>query len=974
MARNCAQGQEVSRRDDIVKIVQVITLYQPDFVGGATLVCERLARGLRDRGHEVAVFCGRPDPALSPYATTSWRVDDTTVTGVHVASGYPPLAVESYRHPEVIPAFERMLDDGKPDIVHIHSIQALGADLLAAASARRLPVVVTMHDWWWYCVRLFLVDPAGFICPPRVDPARCHCAPDVDFTARRAFLDRMITHAQAVLAPSRFLADAIVANGVPRQHVTICPNGVDAARRSPRRPRPLRFGYFGGADNRMKGLPTLLEAAMELDVGGWELVLHGASQAVIPTVVADRVRLRPAFSPDRLAAVLDDLDCLIVPSLMRESFSLVAREALAAGLPVVTSNSGGPEEIVQHGVNGLVFATASSRDLAAAMRRVVLEPDLRAMLDAGAHTTTVTTVAEQVDQLTAIYERALRCVSGAHDAAAVRGDATNRPVHDPSIDARAAPGNPRHVAFICGMDGAPMRYRVTNLRDQLALHDVTSEAWFWTSADIPAAIRRSDLVIVYRVPMSPWLRSCLTYARALGRPVIFSCDDLVFDEHAAPTAALALLPEHHRRGWISLCERYADTLRASDRFLGSTPALVDAARRLGVPGDAIANGLGNMQLDAAERASKQAAALPRDSHIRLAYLSGTNMHDLDFALVEPALATVLATFPTARLRLVGYLRPSERLAPYADRIERLPFLPWPEVFECLSDVDINLAPLASLGAFSDAKSAVKYLEAAVMGVPTIASPTPPFEAAIEDGKNGMLADTKEWARALTTLIEDGPLRRRLGTAARTDAFLHYGPASQADDLMALLEVAGAASQSTTSGTPTPPDRTVPQPPEAPATGRYDLEPAMALPGVAQPGSDASSPFLLAGKTVGQTFQAKADRLRRIDLCIGTDDLPHAHTLVVHLTDRPEIAAPDLRRVDIDTNTISNHAWIAAEFAPIEDSAGRTFYVWVEATGSSTDDAVTLWTYVDGWGETPPTGLHLDHRSAPGSLTFRTFHG
>lgn len=928
-----------------MRIVQVITLYQPDFVGGATLVCERLASGLRARGHDVTVFCGRPDPALPPYGTTNWRVDATPVTGVHVASGYPPLAPESYRHPAALPAFERMLDTTKPDLVHVHSIQALGADLLAAAAARHVPIVVTMHDWWWYCVRLFLVDPGGFICPPRVDPTRCHCAPDVDFTARRAFLDQMIAHAQAVLAPSRVLADAIVANGVPSVRVSVCPNGVDAVPRSRRQSRPLRFGYFGGPDNRMKGLPTLLEAARELDVGGWELVLHGGAQAVIPTVVADRIHLRPGFSPDRLGVVLGDLDCLIVPSLMRESFSLVTREALAAGLPVITSDSGGPEEIIRDGENGLVFATASSRDLAAAMRRVVMEPDLRATLDSGAGATTIPTVADQVDQLASIYERARRARAATPDDA---------PAPTPHM--------PRHVAFICGMDGAPLRYRVTNLRDQLALRDVTSEAWFWTRAEVSAAIERSDVVVVYRVPMSPWLGACLAFARALGRPVLFSCDDLIFDRDAAPTAALDLLPEPHQRGWVSLCERYADTLRACDRFLGSTPALVEAARRCDVPGDVIPNGLGSTQLEAAELAHKRAAAPPRDECIRLAYLSGTNMHDLDFALVEPALAAVLAAYPATRLRLVGYLHPSERLAPYADRIERLPFLPWPDVFECLTDVDINLAPLASLGAFSDAKSAVKYLEAAVMGVPTVASPTPPFAAAIEHGRNGMLADPDQWERALVTLIEDGPLRRRLGNAARTDAFLHYGPASQADTLLAMLDRLA-------TGTPgTPPAL------EPPVAGRYDLEPATWLPGTAEPGRDSSSPFVRAGRTVGQVFEARADQLRRIDLCIGTDDQPHHHTLVVHLTERPDAGAPDLRRIELDTSTIANHAWIAAEFAPIAQSAGRRFYVWIEASGASADDAVTLWTYVKGWGETTPTGLHLDHSPAPGSLTFRTFHG
>jgi glycosyltransferase involved in cell wall biosynthesis len=932
-----------------VRILQVITLYRPDFVGGATLVCERLAGGLRARGHTVAILCGRPDADAEPYGTTTWQIDGIPVTGVHVASGYVALDRRGYRHPEVAPVLTRLLDDFRPDVVHVHSIQALGAGVLATAAARGIPVVLTMHDWWWYCVRLFLVDPAGFVCPPRVDPARCHCAPEIDLVARRAFLDEMAAHAAAVLAPSRFLADAIVANGMPDARVAVCPNGVDRPAVPPpsRRPGPVRFAYFGGPDNRLKGLPAVLDALPHVDAGGWEMALYGVDRATpIPTVVADRVRRLAPFAPETVSTVLAGCDVLIVPSLMRESFSLVVREALIAGRPVVASDSGGPQEIVRHGRNGLVFATGHGGDLATCMRRLILEPELHDRLAAGARATPIPTLADQLDQTEAVYAR----------------------VRDrrPPAAAATAP-HPRHVAFICGIDGAPLRYRVTNLRDQLDLHHITSEACYWTDPEVPAAIERSDLVVVYRVPMGPWVRACLDHARALDRPLVFSCDDLVFERTRAPLPALAALPDDQRRAWLAFADRYAETLRACDGFLGSTDDLVAAAGRAGRPGQVVPNGLGHAQLAAAERAYKAAGRAAADGTVRIAYLSGTIMHDHDFAVVAPALAAVLAAHPAVRLRIVGYLHLDAILAPFTDRIERLPFLPWPEVFTALADVDVNLAPLAPLGAFSDAKSAVKYLEAALMGVPTIASPTPPLRAAIRDGDNGVLADTTEWASVLDALVTDPARRRRLGNAARADAFLHYGPATQADRLLRAL-----------AAMPTPP-RTAPAAPAprptpiAGETGRCDLEPADALPGSAEVGRDRPSPFLHPGRTVGQRFEARADGLYRIDVCAGTDGRRPRHHLIVGLADGPDTTATRHRTVTLDAAMLVDGGWIAATFAPIADSAGRTFYVWVESTDAAPDDAVTLWTYVTGWGERAPSGLHLDHVPAPGSLTFRTFH-
>jgi glycosyltransferase involved in cell wall biosynthesis len=1045
-----------------VRIAQVITLFLPDFVGGATLACARLTRALTAHGHQVAVFCGRPDAASTPYGERDWMLDGVPVTGVNVASGYVQLDARNYRHPEVTPVFERFLDRQRPDVVHFHSLQALGANLLEAAAARDIPIVLTLHDWWWFCVRLFLVDPDGFVCPARVESARCHCAVGFDFSARRRHLTAMLAHTDRVLTPSRFLADAAIANGVPRALVEVCPNGVDL---SPftgrRRPGPVRFGYFGGPDNRLKGLPTLVAAAGALEVGGWELVLYGAETTrrhlsprvtdrvghtvMVPAAIADRVQLRPAFAPEALGAVLGTLDCLIVPSLMRESYSLVTREALAAGVPVIASDSGSPTEIVRSGINGLVFATGDACDLADHMRRLVMDTELRAHLRAGAAATRVRTVAHQVEQLERLYAEvaggrgaglrvpdgtALR-QAGGDDAPVVAPNPVAQRLRSAGRPATVAATPLRHVLFVTGIDGSPLRYRVTNLRDQLDERAVSSRVYYFTDPALPSAIAAADLVVLYRVPMGRYVRACIALARRLGRPLVFSCDDLIFDPALTPAAALTLLPAEQRAAWLAYTKRYAETLRACDAFLGTTEPLVAAAARAGVPGFVIRNGLGAAQLAVAEvtrregwqalaRAREPRSGLarrPRESGVlRLAYLSGTIMHDLDFATIEPVLAAVLEAVPAARLRLVGYLRPSGVLAPFRERVERLPFLPWQDLFAHLVDVDVNLAPLRWPDPFSNAKSEVKYLEAAALAVPTVATPTAAFRHAVRHGENGALATTAdEWQRMLLRLLDDAGWRHRLGNAARDDVFLHYTPAAQADTLLAVLRMvhgtpgpsarpprsagsepaaprtpgsdtrtpAAIEEREPGPGTPTSEAEPDPTPASYPGeVGRYDLEPENALAGAAQLSRDTPSPFLLPGRAVGQAFRATADGLCRIDVAVGTDGRVNSHRLVVHLTEASaglpttsdiDGAAPELRRVTIDAATLADGAWVAAEFASLTDSAGRALYVWVESEGASEGNAVTLWTYERGWGEEVPGGLHIDHHAVPGSLCFRTFH-
>ncbi|HEY2386743.1 MAG TPA: glycosyltransferase [Candidatus Binatia bacterium] len=930
-----------------MRIAQVITLFLPEFVGGATLVCADVARGLRDRGHTVEVFCGSPGADASTEGVRHWEIDGIPVTAVDAASGYVTLDTRSHRHPALTPHFESFLDRFAPDVVHLHSIQALGTTLIDAAAARAVPIVVTLHDWWWACARLFLVDADGFVCAPRVDSARCHCAPGFDLVARRRELDRALAHAAAVLTPSRRLAESAIANGVPRARVAVCPNGVAPTPRAAPRPGPVRFGYVGGPDNRAKGLPTLLAAVNRMGVGGWTLDLLGvaAGAAPVPLAVFDRVRHRPPFPPERRGAVFAALDCLVVPSLMRESYSMVAREALACGVPVIASDSGGPQEVLREGANGLTFATGDADDLARAMRALVREPELRERLRDGAAATPIPTLHAQLDQLEATYRT-------------VTGRAEPRQVAAPAL---------RRVLFITGIDGAPFRYRVTHLREQLRLHGIASAALYYSDPTIPAAIELADLVVVSRVPMSAWVARWMAVARAAARPLVFSCDDLVFDPAAAPHDALALLPEHHRAGWLAYGGRYAATLAACDAFLGSTQPLADAAVRVGIPGTVIRNGLGAPELVAAETARHDAAGAQRD--VRIVYASGTTMHDLDFALVEHALATVLAAHPSARLTLVGYLRTGGALAPFARRIERLPFVPWPRLFRLLAAADICLAPLRA-DAFSDAKSEVKYLEAGAVGVPTVASPTWAFREAIRHGENGLLAATHDdWVRALDALVADGGLRRRLGNAARDDVFLQSGPEAQGD---ALVEALTAVLRRHAERPASPP--LVPADATPDHAGRYDLEPGDAMPGSAETARDGASPVLAAERAVGQVFAADHDGLCRIDVCVASasGEMP---ALVVQVAADPAPTSPALRRVGVAAGPVAEDAWIAAEFAPIEGSAGRTFYAWVTLAPAEALEvpAVTLRTYTAGWGEGPASGLHLDHHPTPGSLAFRTFY-
>jgi glycosyltransferase involved in cell wall biosynthesis len=173
--------------------------------------------------------------------------------------------------------------------------------------------------------------------------------------------------------------------------------------------------------------------------------------------------------------------------------------------------------------------------------------------------------------------------------------------------------------------------------------------------------------------------------------------------------------------------------------------------------------------------------------VRIGYFSGSATHQRDFAACEPALLAVMERRPEVRLRLVGYLDLGAAWQRFAGRVERIGFQSPPDLLRRIAETDLNLAPLELGNPFCEAKSELKFFEAALVGVPTVASATEPFAAAIEDGVSGFLArDESDWSRALEALLASPERRRAMGAAARARALARHGPAAVIPQAIAAL--------------------------------------------------------------------------------------------------------------------------------------------------------------------------------------------
>jgi glycosyltransferase involved in cell wall biosynthesis len=337
-------------------------------------------------------------------------------------------------------------------------------------------------------------------------------------------------------------------------------------------------------------------------------------------------------------------------------------------------------------------------------------------------------------------------------------------------------------------EAASMRYRAHNLVETLTLHGTA--ATFVAEEDLPvrlAEVLAHDLIVLVRRRWNPRIKSLIEAARLADIPLVFDLDDFLFDPWVLPyidSARGALA------SWtVQYIKEFRATLLSCDYFTGATRFLVEQAAHWGRPGWVVRNGLNKTQLHCSHALLEQSRPAAADGKVRIGYFSGTKTHQADFRIAYPALVRALQDCPQARLVVVGELDLQEfpGLEPFAAQIEKHPCVDWRDLPALIATVDINLVPL-ELNPYTQGKSELKYFEAGILKVPTIASPTQVFASAIEHGVTGWLAASDDdWYRALHMVMADTTLRRRLGENAHAHALRNYGPAAVAAEARSAFE-------------------------------------------------------------------------------------------------------------------------------------------------------------------------------------------
>ena len=298
-------------------------------------------------------------------------------------------------------------------------------------------------------------------------------------------------------------------------------------------------------------------------------------------------------------------------------------------------------------------------------------------------------------------------------------------------------------------------------------------------------------LIVYREPAFPATIRLLLHAHSMGMPTYYDIDDLIFDAAHYPDDFDTFEKQISFDNYLGLLYgtplvRFAISL--CDAGIASTTALSHHVAPLTRSGrcHVVPNGLD----DRNDRFLRALTLQQKGGELVILYGSGSQAHNRNFnETVGPALLDVMAAHPHVILAVAGYLDLDPAFDTYVHRIRRFAFSQDLQAYwALLSEVDINLAVLTP-GAMNDGKSEIKWLEAAVSGVPSVVSASARYREVIRDGVDGLLAESPDaWRTALFRLVEDGELRRRIGNRARERARVDYSLDTTAARLAAALGV------------------------------------------------------------------------------------------------------------------------------------------------------------------------------------------
>lgn len=363
-----------------------------DLHGGAEVYVHQLMKAQVAAGHDVHVFSTRGVKNLPSsdegYFVTRYHLDrsDGPVVDAKKAANF-------LWNREAQKSFANLLDDLKPEVIHLHNLyHHLSSSVLAEIRKRKIPCVQTLHDYKLACPN-YSMFTEGSPCErckggKYFNAVKHKCLSSGFVPNMLAALEMYGTKANQsyektvslFLCPSRFMKEKMEDWGEPPGKLRYLPNPIDWIGE----PATRGGGYilFVGRLHQIKGIRSFIEAAINVPELHVKIAGRGPEEAALRELVAKNGATHIEFlgfvAPEEVRKLRNRAEALVLPSISYENASLALLEGMASGLPCLTTRIGGNPELIEDGVNGFLVNPNDTEDWLRSLRRfLATTPEVR---------------------------------------------------------------------------------------------------------------------------------------------------------------------------------------------------------------------------------------------------------------------------------------------------------------------------------------------------------------------------------------------------------------------------------------------------------------------------------------------------------------------------------------------------------------------------------------------------------------------
>ena len=338
--------------------------------GGDCIYTLNVEQLLKHHGHDVAVFAMDHPENLS----TPWEKYFPSEVSFSPGKGMTKAILRPFGTGEVKRLFNKILDDFKPDVVHLNNIHSQLSPVIGEIAHRRsIRVVWTLHDYKLLCPRYDCLRGGTTPCD--------HCYTDKRSCLRNRCMkgslaasiigwreavkwDRqhLSSNTDSFICPSRFMAEEMSRGGYPKEKLHHLCNFIDASLCHRVEYTKKDYYCYVGRLSEEKGMRTLISAANALPYP--LLVIGGGPLAEeLQRSAKPHINFVGHKGWDDVKKLVGEARFSVIPSEWYENNPLSVIEAQCLGTPVLGSAIGGIPELIGKGVDGMTFITGDTKDL-----------------------------------------------------------------------------------------------------------------------------------------------------------------------------------------------------------------------------------------------------------------------------------------------------------------------------------------------------------------------------------------------------------------------------------------------------------------------------------------------------------------------------------------------------------------------------------------------------------------------------------